>query len=372
MEYNNLYTIEHSDNIETPALIYYLDIIINNTKKAIEIAKDVKRLWPHVKTHKMREIVTMQMNLGIERFKCATIAEAEMLARVGAKHVLLAYPLVGPNIMRFIRLQQTYLNTKFYAIADDAEQMSYLSIRALEANLSIPVLIDVNFGMNRTGIALGPQIKDLVIKGMRLKGLEIVGFHCYDGHHHDVDVKERTAKAHSQSDKIFNIAASITSVHRDFSPIYVMGGTPSFVCHATTPDVFLSPGTAFVYDYGYAQKVPDLPFIPGASILTRVVSHPGPNLFTLDLGHKGIATDRPGLRGRIIGLEDATPVTHSEEHWVLSRDEKYPVPPIGSIWNVIPTHICPTTALYSSVLVAEKGAIIGSWDVAARNRHLSI
>ncbi|NCB02541.1 MAG: D-TA family PLP-dependent enzyme [Spirochaetia bacterium] len=371
MKYENLYTINNTQAIETPALIYHRDIILENTKKVIEIAKEAKRLWPHIKTHKMREMITMQMDLGIERFKCSTIAEAELLARVGAKHALLAYPIIGPNINRFIRLQKAFEHTKFWAISDNGEQMSLLASQAHEQGISIPLLIDVNFGMNRTGIHLGQEIKELVLKGMKLKGVEIMGFHCYDGHHHDYDFKERTEKAHKQTSIMFSIAESISAEVEDFSPIFIMGGTPSFPSHALTPGVFLSPGTAFAYDYGYSEKVPDLPFVPGATILTRVISHPAPHLFTLDLGHKGIATDRAGLRGLIIGIEDATPIIHSEEHWVFSRDESYPIPPIGSIFHVIPSHICPTTALYPSVLVAEKGEIVGSWDVAARNRHLN-
>ncbi len=368
MKYTTSYDIKNSDAIETPALVYHRDIIMDNTKKVIEIAKDVKRLWPHIKTHKMREMIKMQMSEGIERFKCSTIGEAELLARVGAAHALLAYPLVGPNIDRFINLQRLYTHTTFWAIADDEEQLTLLATSAHKIGISIKVLIDVNFGMNRTGIGLESDIKQLVMKGMHLKGVDILGFHCYDGHHHDKDIAIREQKVKQQSSAICAIADSIPN----FTPIYVMGGTPSFPCHAKTPEVFLSPGTAFVYDWGYNEKVPDLPFVPGATILARVISHPAPHHFTIDLGHKGIATDRPGLRGLLIGMEDATPVTHSEEHWVFYRDESFPIPPIGSVWSVIPSHICPTTALYPSVLVADKGTIVGSWDVAARNRHLSI
>ena len=67
----------------------------------IDIAGGAARLWPHIKTHKMAEVVQMQIEAGIDRFKCATIAEAEMAAKAGAKHLTLAYPLVGPNIKRF-------------------------------------------------------------------------------------------------------------------------------------------------------------------------------------------------------------------------------------------------------------------------------
>ena len=67
----------------------------------VDMAGGASRLCPHVKTHKMAEVVRLQQAAGIDRFKCATIAEAEMLARCPAKDVLLAYQMVGPNADRF-------------------------------------------------------------------------------------------------------------------------------------------------------------------------------------------------------------------------------------------------------------------------------
>ena len=78
------YDIKDTSEIITPQLVYYKDIIIENIKKAIRIAGSDKRLWPHVKSHKTAEMVKLQMEMGIERFKCATIAEAEMVADCGA------------------------------------------------------------------------------------------------------------------------------------------------------------------------------------------------------------------------------------------------------------------------------------------------
>ena len=102
------YRIENEGEILSPALIYYADRIRENTRRTIEIAGGAERLWPHVKSHKMRAMLEMQMEMGVRRFKCATLAEAEMAAEAGAAHVLLAYPLVGPAIAAFVSLVQKY------------------------------------------------------------------------------------------------------------------------------------------------------------------------------------------------------------------------------------------------------------------------
>ncbi|MFA6508304.1 MAG: hypothetical protein WCT14_19535, partial [Treponemataceae bacterium] len=100
----NEYDVKHVSSLPSPALLFYRDEISKNIKKAIQIAGDVRRLRPHIKTHKTKEISEMAMELGITKFKCATIAEAEMLAMIEAPDVLLAYPLVGPNIERLLVL----------------------------------------------------------------------------------------------------------------------------------------------------------------------------------------------------------------------------------------------------------------------------
>ena len=81
----------------SPALLIYRDIVRENLQAMIAMARGADRLRPHVKTHKMAEIVRMARAVGHPQAKCATIAEAEMVAAAGGTDVLIAYPLVGPN-----------------------------------------------------------------------------------------------------------------------------------------------------------------------------------------------------------------------------------------------------------------------------------
>ena len=92
----------------SPSLLIYRDLVQRNIEGMIAIARGADRLRPHAKTHKMAEIIRMEGGLGIHKHKVATIAEAEMAAAAGGTDVLLAYPLVGPNLARFGRLVQAY------------------------------------------------------------------------------------------------------------------------------------------------------------------------------------------------------------------------------------------------------------------------
>ena len=109
-------------------------------------------------------------------------------------------------------------------------------------------------------------------------------------------------------------------------------------------------------------------------MLTRVVSRPSRDTFTLDLGCKAVATDPQPERAEIVGMEYARTVIQNEEHWVVRVPEEHiaDIPPIGTELFAIPTHVCPTSALYPAVPVVENGKVTGWWKVAARDRHLTL
>lgn len=357
----------------SPQLVVDRRTLIDNIDQAISMAHGAGHLWPHVKTHKTGQIVRLMTEKGIHRFKCATIAEAEMSASFGGKHIILAYPLIGPNISRFLRLMKAFPDVTFYAIEDNEQAFALLSEAAQRAGQTIHALIDVNMGMNRTGVALN-RLKELYEKAAALPALKLCGLHCYDGHRTEQDFSSRRLAAQPAYDQVTAIRAQLQEEHLSCE-LMVMGGTPSFPCYAekNDPALYFSPGTIFLNDYGYTKKFPDLPFDMAAAVMTRVVSLPGPGKFTLDLGYKGIAADPDGLRGLLADIPNAHPLFQSEEHWAFAMDEGHEdeCPQLGDILYVVPTHICPTSALYSHILAIEDGHLTAKWEVTARNRQIT-
>src|SRR5437588_6897477 len=112
------YRLHDSSEVFSPGLLFYRDVIRKNIAGLVARVGDPKRLRPHVKTHKTREIVRMELDAGITKHKCATVAEAEMLASCGAPDVLLAYNLVGPNRGRMAELVGAFPQTRFSVLAD--------------------------------------------------------------------------------------------------------------------------------------------------------------------------------------------------------------------------------------------------------------
>src|SRR5437879_11404600 len=153
-------------------MIFSPELIRRNIQHAVRMAGTASRLRPHVKTHKTREIVRLELDAGITKHKCATLAEAEMLAGCGVTDVLLAYNLVGPNCGRMARLARAYPDCRFAVLADHEKALQSLSEAMASAKQTIEVLIDVDVGQHRTGIAPSDEAVTLYESIGRVPGLK--------------------------------------------------------------------------------------------------------------------------------------------------------------------------------------------------------
>ena len=157
------YLIQNINKIDSPALVIYPHLIQKNIDRMKEIAGDINRLRPHVKTHKMAEVVKMQMENGIQKFKCATIAEAEMLGSTGAKDVLLAYQPIGRKVHRLLQVIEQFPNTKYACLVDNKEAATNIAQSFLAKNQTIEVWLDLDVGQHRTGIFANQPALDLFL-----------------------------------------------------------------------------------------------------------------------------------------------------------------------------------------------------------------
>ncbi len=149
---NPAYTIRNVETLFSPALVFFKDLIRSNIREVIRLAGSPAKLRPHVKTHKTREIAKLELEAGITKHKCATVAEAEMLASVGAPDVLLSYPIVGPNCLRMAQLIKKYPKTRFSALVDHPTALAALGKTMADNGVTLDTLIDLDVGQHRTGV----------------------------------------------------------------------------------------------------------------------------------------------------------------------------------------------------------------------------
>jgi D-serine deaminase-like pyridoxal phosphate-dependent protein len=368
------YTLRDPSGVLSPGLLFYKDLIQSNIARMIEIAGGPERLRPHCKTHKTREIARLELDAGITRHKCATIAEAEMLASAGVPDVLLAYSIVGPNAARLARLIRAFTGCRFSVLADHPEAVTALSRVLTTAGETVDVLLDVDVGQHRTGIA--PDEEAVVLYELidRLPGLVPAGLHVYDGHNHQESLAEREAAVKSLMEPVLALRAMLVKKGLPV-PRLVVGGTPTFAVFARMdlPGKECAPGTCVLHDHGYGSRYADLAgFTPAAVLLTRVISRPTARRVTLDLGYKAVASDPPaGKRCVLLNIPAYEPVLQNEEHLVIETPGAGRFAP-GDVVYAVPTHICPTSAMHRQAYVVEDRRVTDVWDIAGRDRVLSI
>jgi len=363
--------IDNEADIPSPALLLYRERIEHNLQLMLKIAGGPARLRPHVKTHKTAPLIMRQVELGIIKFKTSTIAETEMCAAAGASDVLLAMPCVGPNAHRLAELALKYPQTTFATIADAEKTIRFLAAAAQQHNVTLGVFIEIDCGMGRTGIVPGDEAAILVHVIRDTPRLQFRGIHAYDGHIHDEYLDVRRERCEAAFAPVHQFRCRLQGeglIVKEF----VAGGSPTFGIHAAHQDRTLSPGTTVLWDFGYGDKYPaDLPFQPAAVLLARVISKPGHNRLTLDLGHKSVAPENPHPRVRFEELPDAVAVMQSEEHLVLETERAHEFD-IGQALHGIPRHVCPTVSMHGEAHIIENGQFTGRWPITARNRRITV
>jgi D-serine deaminase-like pyridoxal phosphate-dependent protein len=365
----NWYSINNIDTVDSPALVIYPDRIKQNIDLAIQLAGNTNLLRPHVKTNKIAEVCSLMLEAGITKFKCATIAEAEMLAMINAPDVLLAHQPVGPKAERLLQLVQKFPSTQFSCIIDNETTAKILSDLFTANQLCLPVYVDLNVGMNRSGII--PENALAVCTACQsFPGIHIKGLHAYDGHIRDTDLAERAERSDAAFAKVEELADRIRESSDEVMEI-VVGGSPSFPTHLKRKGVEFSPGTFVFWDWGYKHQVPDEPFDYAALVITRVVSVIDEQTICTDLGHKSVAAENPLPRVHFLNAGDAVPTGQSEEHLVLKVPDASFYSP-GDVLYGVPVHICPTVALYESATVIENNEAVKNWDVISRKRKISV
>lgn len=370
MKTKEWYEVSDTTNLISPSLLVYPERIESNIEEMKSLVADVQLLRPHIKTHKTAEIIKLQMHHGIRKFKCATIAEAELLGICGADEILLAMPLVGANMMRFITLIQRFPESEFSTLVDNSKMLLQIASLAEGQKITIPVWMDINSGMNRTGIVPDENAVMLFIQIEENPNLRARGLHVYDGHIRETEFSIQKRVVDSAFVAVEKLKKVIEDKGGKVMDI-VVGGSPSFPVHALRGTVNVAPGTTLLWDARYGELFPYMNFQMAAVLFTRIISKPAQNILCFDIGHKSIAPEMNFPRVQFLNLPDSEQISQSEEHLVVKvRDGS--LYEVGDGFYALPMHVCPTVAKYETLQVVKNDSIIDEWKVAARNQKITI
>jgi D-serine deaminase-like pyridoxal phosphate-dependent protein len=365
------YKIEGVEDILTPALAIYPEIVDRNIAATVKLlGGDANRWRPHLKTAKLGFIMRRLVERGVAQAKVSTTVELAAACASGMRDVVLAYPVVGANAARVLAIAASNPGVRISALVENPAQAEAWRGSAVGA------FIDVNPGMDRTGIEQSRTDAILdVARAIHRAGLRFAGLHYYDGQFHQMPMAEREALAHQGYARLMEIVAAVESAGFAVEEV-ITSGTPAFPCAASFAPFneakFVhraSPGTVV---YSDATSITQLPaewgYEPAAVVVSTVVSHPRANYVTCDAGHKAVSADAGVPTCVVAGRPDLTPLKPSEEHLPVEvkAGER---PAIGSALYLIPRHVCPTVNNFDDALIVEGGRVTALERVTARGHE---
>jgi D-threonine aldolase len=363
------YRVARPGDLETPAMLLFRDAMDHNLRSACELVGGGQNLMVHVKTHKSADVTRRQIAFGIDGFKCATLKELEMVLDAGALKAILAYPQCQESkIERLCDLVARHPRAWIAAIASSSHHLGILAAVSSRRRQKLRVMLDLDAGMHRTGIAFGHDAAGLYREIGTHASLEPAGFHLYDGHETFSDQIQREAAADRHIRALKDLQRRLESAGMRV-PCMVAGCSFSFPYYARTEGMHGSPGTIVYWDWGFRTAMPDMPFRYAALVLTQVIDcYPDRGLITSDLGYKAVSSDLPlEERAIILGHDTARLVSQSEEHGVFQIHGERPR--IGDYLLAVPGHVCPTTIRYPGIHVIDTaGEVVDYFLHTARDR----
>lgn len=357
-------------DLPTPALILDLDAMTRNLDRLAGYYRDRKvALRPHAKTHKSPVVARAQLVRGATGICAAKLSEAELMIGAGITDILITTGIVDPlRIRRLVALAGTHPTLR--VVTDHAANVDLLASAAAAAKVRLGVLIDLNCGGNRSGVAIGAAAVALAGHAARQPSLRLEGFQAFASHvMHLTGYRERH---HANREALAGAVETRRMAERAGLdvPILSVGGTGTWDMDCEVEGVTEVQAGSYVFmDAMYraigGRNGPILDdFEPALFILTTAISQPVMGEITVDAGYKASATDHQPPEPW--GVGQVTYRWAGDEHGILTLTRPSRRIKIGDRVLMVASHCDPTVNLYDSYWVCSGERVVAQWPVAGR------
>lgn len=357
---------DSKDALDTPCLCLDLNVLESNIASMVRTCRAHHVAWrPHAKGHKVPAIARRQVEEGAIGITCAKLGEAEVMAAGGVRDILIANMLVGPHkVARLVELRRA---ADPIVCIDHPDQVRPISQAMAAAGLVLRVLIEVDIGLNRVGVAPGEPALELARFVAAQPGVRLAGIMGYEGHL--LTVPDQTEKASRIRQALGELVATARLLEANGLPCEIVScaGTGSYLHAVQVPGITeIQAGGAVFMDayYRHLCQVPQLGY--ALTILTTIVSRPTPQRAIIDAGRKAmnIEVHTP----LVLGRDDVRVVRLSAEHGQLELAESAQDLRIGDRLELIPGYADLTTVLHNEFYCFRDGRLVDIWPLAARGK----
>jgi D-serine deaminase-like pyridoxal phosphate-dependent protein len=354
----------HKHELDTPALLVDLDTLDRNIARMVEFLRGTScGLRPHFKAHRTPEITRRQLAAGGLGVTCAKLGEAEHLADLGMDRFLIANEVVGE--IKWRRLAELARRVEVIVGVDHLDAARGIAQAARDAGSEVGVLVDVNVGLNRCGVAPGKTALELARRVAQEPGLRLRGVMGYEGQVVGLDDE---AKREACRAAIEPLTETAQRVREDGLPCEIVsaGGTGTFTATARIPGVTeVQCGTYAVMDILFRERG-RAEFEYAVTVLATVISHSTAARAVTDAGKKAIHASFGCSRP--VALPGATLTALHSEHGILELEEEAQDVALGAKIEFIPYYVEGTINLYEEMYVVQKERVVDVWEVSGRGR----
>lgn len=356
--------------VPTPALVVDLDRLVGNLHRMGALVAGRAALRPHAKSHKSAAIAELQLGAGAVGVCCAKLGEAEALSAAGIGAILVTSPLdpgaVADRLVAWLRATAAPA-----VVVDRVDAVAPLDRLAAQADRRLDVLVDIDVGLGRTGVADAATAAQVAARVAGCAHLGFVGVQAYGGHWQHLPTREERRQAVEAGMRgPSGLAAAVTAIETAVGPVAVRtgGGTGTLVADCDLGALNeLQPGSYVFMDRQYRDALVDedaVRFDVALTVQATVISANGPGWVTVDAGLKAFATDAGPPVPLAVGA-DGRFTFFGDEHGMLTGAVR---PSVGERVEFLAPHCDPTVDRYDVMHVVRGDRLIGVAPVDGRGR----
>ena len=350
--------------LDTPALLIDLDLFEKNIAHLAQFCQSHGKSWrPHSKAHKSPAIAHLLQKAGASGITCAKLSEAELMVDHGVDHILIANQIVTPA--KLCRLGALQRQAQVLVTLDNLQMVEPMDQAARSEGVQIPVLIDIDIGMDRTGTAPGEPVLELARAIVAAEGLDFKGLMGYEGHVLDLEPPEEKVRVCHQSLGLLLSSRDLLEKNDIGVEIISAGGTGCYHITAAYPGITeIQAGGGIFMDPMYREtcSIEELDF--ALTVLATVTSR-HPLHAVLDAGFK---TMSPNPQPRLLNRDDLVLRYLSAEHGVWDLKDGCDGPQIGEQIELLMGYTDSTNFLHERFIGLRNGAVETVWEIAARGK----
>jgi D-serine deaminase-like pyridoxal phosphate-dependent protein len=351
-------------SLDTPALYVDLDTLDANILVLSGLLAEHGVNWrPHAKAHKSPAIAHRLLAAGAIGITCAKLSEAEVYAAAGIRDILIANQVVGPLKAR--RLAELATEIDIISAVDSIEGATFLSDAAVTAGSQPRVLIEVDTGMARGGVAPGNPAVELAKQVVRLPNLRFAGLMSWEGH--VLSIQDGSSREEAIRTAIGQLLATAEAIRAEGIPVEIVscGGTGTVLTARGIAGITeVQAGGGIFGDAFYRQL--DVPVEPALFVKVTVTSRPTPTRMLFDAGRKTI--DPSNLPPEVVDLEQVESVSLSAEHGTIRLTTPNDTVRVGDSLTLRVGYSDQAVHLHEQIHAVRNGTVVAIWPTLARGR----